>query len=416
MSYIVFIAYLIFFCWLVTKIPFFKNSGLGKQWLVGLFVVRIAAGLAFAWFYALPVYINDADTYHYFRLSVKETQWLLHNPFGFIKDLFTYGYNESGGLFAGKDSYWNDLKNNVIIKLLAVCNVFTGSNYYADIIFFNFLFFFGPVAFFRLLKKITNAKKLWLIIPVFLWPSFAFYCSGIHKDGFIFLGIALIIYFFYLQIEKRKIIIGYSLLIVLCLVFLFAIRNFIALLLLPALFAWWLAEKYPAKKWLVFFLIYGFGIFLFFFSFQFSSYNFAQFIINKQQEFLVLSGDSEIPVPVLQPTVSSFIHYFSSALDLIFLRPYPSDIKNFGYVPPLIENIFVLIILLLAVVSALKKRLGFPPPFIFCLFFSFSVLMIEAYTVPFLGALVRYKTDVITLCITPFFLLAISLFQKQNKY
>ena len=294
--------------------------------------------------------------------------------------------------------------------------MFTGSNYYADIIFFNFLFFFGPVAFFRLLKKITNAKKLWLIIPVFLWPSFAFYCSGIHKDGFIFSCIALILYFFYLQIEKRKIVIGYCLLIALCFLFLFAIRNFIALLLLPALFAWWLAEKYPAKKWLVFVLIYGFGILLFFLSFQFSTYNFAQFITNKQQEFMVLSGDSEIPVPVLQPTVSSFIHYFPSALDLIFLRPYPSDVKNFGYVPPLIENILALIIILLAVISVFKKRVTFPPAFIFCLFFSFSVLMIEAYTVPFLGALVRYKTDVITLFITPFFLLLPLLFLRKHKY
>src|SRR5207253_1683986 len=113
---------------------------------------------------------------------------------------FTNGYEQTGNLFLHSNSYWNDLKSNVIIKFLALCNVVTFKNYFADIVLFNFMFFFGPVALYRLVKQLFPINKQLLIVSVFLIPSFLFWCSGIHKDGIIFTCIALISFHFYRQI------------------------------------------------------------------------------------------------------------------------------------------------------------------------------------------------------------------------
>ncbi len=186
MHSLLFISYLLLFGWLVTQVPFFRNTGLHKGWLVGLFLVKIASGFAYAWFFSLPQYVATADTWGFYRDSLKETDWLLRDPAGFVTDLFHYPYEQSGNLFAGVSSYWNDLKNNVFIKLMAVINVCTDKDYHTNIIVFNFLYFFGPVALFRLVKSSWQFDQRWLVLPVFLLPSFVFWCSGIHKDGLIF--------------------------------------------------------------------------------------------------------------------------------------------------------------------------------------------------------------------------------------
>ncbi|HEX8357413.1 MAG TPA: hypothetical protein VF610_08385, partial [Segetibacter sp.] len=141
-----FLFYLVAFCIAVVYIPFFKNSGIRPPFLIALFLIKIAAGFAYAKFFKLPQYYPGADTWRFYRQSLIETEWLLQKPSFFFKDLFTHGYGSAGNLFSGENSYWNDLKSNMLVKLIAITNVLTNSNYYAAIIFFNFLFLFGLVA------------------------------------------------------------------------------------------------------------------------------------------------------------------------------------------------------------------------------------------------------------------------------
>ncbi len=244
MQSIIFTCYLLLFSWLITIIPFFTRSGIGKWWLIILFIIKIAAGFAYAKYFSLPQYIATADTWKYYNNSLTETDWLLRDLVGFIKDLFYSPYQQSGNLFSGSSSYWNDLKDNSIIKLMAVMNVFTGKSYYTNIIVFNFLYLFGPVALFRIAKPFrSNNNKLWLILLIFLLPSFLFWCSGIHKDGLIFSAMMISIYCFWQQVNEHRFVWKYSLIILFCFLALFALRNIILLLLLPALLALFFSEK-----------------------------------------------------------------------------------------------------------------------------------------------------------------------------
>lgn len=389
---LVFLFYLLLFSWLITIIPFYKKSGIGKWLLLVLFFIKIAAGFAYAFYFALPQNIATADTWKFYRSSLPETDWLLRDPLGFLSDLFHSPYQQNSSLFSGADSYWNDLKDNVIIKLMAVINVFTVRNYYANIIIFNFLFLFGPVALYRIALPLWNAGKLWLVPASFLLPSFLFWCSGIHKDGLLFSALMISIYCFDKQVSAQRFIVKYSLLMAACFIALFALRNAVLFLLLPALLAWFMSETLSRYRWLCFICLYAVGLVVFFGLPHLSSaLNLPQYIVNKQAEFIALSGNSKISVPALQPTFASFAAFFPYAADIVFFRPHSHDITSISYLLSFLENSF-LFLALLAWMLWHKPLKTIQPVLIFFFFFSLSVWLLCGYTVMFAGAIVRYKS------------------------
>jgi hypothetical protein len=396
----IFISYLILSIYLLTAIPFFKNSGLKPWQIVSLFCLKVLAGVAYALFYTLPKYAEGSDTWRFYRLSLKEKQWLLQDPIAFVKDLFVYGYDRSGGLFAGENSYWNDLKSNVPVKLLAVMNVLSGDRYYTNIIFFNLLFFIGLVALFKFFNHLFPDRKLLIVAGIFLLPSTLFWCSGIHKDGLLLSALGLITYFFNKGILS-KFKFSYLLIIVVCLVLIFSLRNYLALALIPALLCWWLSIKYSLSKKGVFVIAYSLGLLLFFtLKYVHPSLNFPQYIVEKQSEFSKLDGASTVAVGNLEPTLFSFIKFLPSAIDMAFLRPHITEAISFSHIPAVIENMLLLVIVLITIIF-FRQHAKLSPGTLFCLFFSLSILLLSGYTITLSGAIVRYRSIALPFLITP---------------
>ncbi len=414
MQVVLFIFYLLLCCYLIIIIPFFKNSPVSTGKIISLFLIKILAGVAYAFFYTLPAYSKGADTWRFYRLSIKETEWLKKEPLAFLKDIFVHGYNTSGNLFTGENSYWNDLKSNILVKLIALMNVVTLKSYYTNIILFNFLFLFGLIALLKLLIPLHPDRKTILIGAIFILPSTLFWCSGIHKDGLILSASGLVIYYFYkglrTSFSPKKII-----LISLCLLLIFFLRNYVALALLPALLCWWYSEKKPTKSWMVFSAIYSIGIIAFFVLPKiFSFLNFPLFLSQKQNEFLQLNGTSSVTSTSLQPSVSSFLSYLPTALDIAFLRPYLTETKNLSYIPATIEIYLLLALFIFSIIFLNRKQLS-SPVVLFLLFFSLSIMIISGYTVTFSGAIVRYRSFVLPLLITPL-LCSIDFGFMRNKF
>jgi hypothetical protein len=389
---LLFTGYLIFFCWLITRIPFYKNAPINRWMLVALFLLKILAGFVYAWYYAQTQNVQTADTWNYYHSSLTETDWLLQDPVAFVKDLFHHSYNSSGNLFNNKTSYWNDLKSNSIIKLIAVINVFTGKNYYVNIIFFNFLYLFGPVALYRLATTYYPQQKILLFLFVFLLPSFLFWCSGIHKDGLIFSAMMLAAYSVYCQLQQGRMLVKDCLLMLLYFIVLFTLRNFVLLLLIPALAAWIISERYPYRTGRIFSGIYLFCIVVFFTAkYIHPALDFPAYVVEKQAEFKELPGKSRIALPLLTPSLTSFAAFFPYAVDMAFLQPHWNNIKNIFYFAAAAENILLLLLIILGIITAIryKKLLPFT---LFLIVFSCSLLLLCGYTVTFAGAVVRYKS------------------------
>lgn len=411
MHYFLFLLYLVVFSFLITRIKFFTNSGINKFLLVALFAIKIFAGLAYAWFYLQPNYHTNSDSFRFYAYSLEETNILLTQPLHFFKDIFSYGYTTTGNVFVGDNSYWNDLKSNIIIKLLAVCNVFSFKNYFINIIFFNFFFFFGLIGFYRVMQSVFTDKKYILIIPVFLIPSFLFWCSGIHKDGLIFSAIGLVFYFFH-QLLQKKFSIKYFIFIILLLALLFFLRNYVALALMITLFTWFIATK-TKKIFLVFVSIYLLVIAAFFIVPKINTQlNFPEIIVLKQQDFSKLTGGSEVVNSKLQPNFKSFVQYFPHALDMAFVRPHITELKNKSYIPAIAEIILFFIVLIFSIIYR-NKNFKIQPIVFASIFFSLTLLIIAGYTVTFSGAIVRYRSLALPFLLTP--LIGFLDWNKVNK-
>ena len=403
MEHLLFAAYLIFFAWLVTKVTFFTASGLTKPQLVIVFLLKVIAGILYGW---IGVYYGEmaqmVDTWAYHFESVKETQHLLSQPGVFFSDIFHSSYQEGYSNFlASKNSWWNDLKGNSFLKLLAVFNVFSFSQYYINVIFYSFLSLFGPIALFRVMRSLYPESKVPILLTTFLVPSFLYWTSGLHKDGLVFLGLAVVVYHVYFGLKEARFSFPRVLMIVLGLLTVLALRNFLIVPLLPALLAWVAAGKTHFRPWLVFAGIYGFFIVLFFTAKYLSpQLNFPAAVVDRQQAFLSLGGNSAVEVTQLEPTFFSFLLNAPQAFALSVLRPYPSDVHHLLSLAAAAEINFLLLLSLVCLVYR-RKGSGAKPAILFFFFFSLSVLLMIGYTVNVLGAVVRYRSVVLTLLLLP---------------
>jgi len=128
-----------------------------------------------------------------------------------------------------------------------------------------------------------------------------------------------------------------------------------------------------------------------------------QYVIEKQNEFKQLSGTSSINVPVLENNVTSFVRFLPTALDIALFRPHISEVKNISYIPAVAEIILFWIVVLLSVFvkGKIVNNNDQSAFIIFCLFFSFSFLLLAGYTITFSGAIVRYKASVLPFLFVP---------------
>lgn len=404
MEYLLFVAYLVLFAWLVTKVKFFTGTELSNPQLIIIFLLKVMAGIFYGWiglYYGGLAQMQDTWAFH--TGGIQEYHLLHSNPGEYLTNLFRDPY-EGGFLkfFESNDSYWNDLKGNVLIKLFSVFNIFSFGYYYVNVIFYAFLTLFGAIAIYKVMNDAFPGRKLTILLATFLVPSFLYWTSGLHKEGLIFTGISLVVYSIYFATRENRWGAKRILSLVIGLLMLLVFRNFILVIIIPALLAWLCASRWK-KYGLAFFtgvyLIFG----LLFFNIRYlnQKLDFPQAVVNKQKEFISLKGGkSNIPIRELQPTAVSFLKNMPQAINLSTVRPYPSDVRHILSLAAAIE-INVLLFLFILFVFLHKNGLRSRNLILFCLFFSFSVLFAIGFSVNNLGAIVRYRSIIMPLLVVP---------------
>lgn len=402
MIYLLFIFYSILFCWLITRIDFFRKSGLSQRILVILFVVRIVSLIAGCYvnLYVLPI----SDSLNFHKTGIEEFHLLFQNPHEYFANIFRSDYPSGYSRFLDDTkSFWNNLRTLLIGKMLSVFDIFSFRNFWINTLFYNFLVFFGNVALYKVFIRIFPKCVPQLIICIFLLPSALFFTSMINRDGLIFLSLSMIIYHLSFIFNYRTFSIKRLLLSIFFLLCILLLRNFVFIVLIPALVAWVVAEKYPSKAFLSFIIIYVFFTILFFSSGLISARtDLPEYVRLRQQSFIELGklGNSTIPIDSLHPTWKSFLLNAPQAMNHVLLRPYLTEIESIQYVPFAIE-IFLVEILLALFIFFHKKNIHIPPLIYFCLFFSLTMLLVTGYTVPIIGAIVRYRSIYLVFLLLP---------------
>jgi hypothetical protein len=414
MTYLLFAVYLVLFSWLITRVKFIQQAGLPDYWLIGLFVLKVAAGVAFGWFYTtIPNYEQSADTWKFFFDAEKDTQVLLNDPVRYFTSIYDNPYDKDyRHLFSSVNSYWNDLKHTYMVKIVSVFNVFTGSRYYVNVIFYSFITFFGPIAFIRVMNDVFPDRKLLITCGTFLFPSFLFWSSGIHKDGLIFTYISLLVFVVYFGMKKNKLGVKEFLLVGLLLMLIFPVRNHVVLACVPGLFAWWLAEKYFKRKWIAFVGVTILGTVAFFSAkYIHPKLDLPISIVLRNKDFIKLGGNSFLPQRKLEPTFTGFVQNAPQALNHTLVRPYVTEFLSPLYLASALEILCIWIL-----VSVWFFRFTDNPykhsvvQFLFLV--SMVLLLLTGYIVPQLGAIVRYRAIFFPFILVP---IIATIAWKKNK-
>jgi hypothetical protein len=403
LEHLLFVLYLVFFAWLVTKTGFFLASGLSKSQLIILFFLKVIAGIFYGW---VGIYYGGLaqmiDTWAYHSYALDEYKLLGSNPHEYLTNLFHNPYeNGLSNFFGSSNSYWNDLKTNIFIKTLSVFDIFSFGHYYVNVIFYSYLTFFGPIALYRVMHDAFPGRKIVVLLSVFFVPSLFYWSSGIHKEGLIFAGISLIIYHFYFGTKEKKFGVKRIAGILLGLFLLLVLRNFLIVVMIPAMLAWSLANRWPAKRAFCFATVYMVFILLFF-TLKYISprLDFPKAVVDKQQAFMqIVGGNSTIPIKRLKPDAISFLKNTPQAITLSAIRPYPSDIKHLLSLAAALEVNLLLLLFLFSLFWRRKEAALSTNLIYFCLFFSISLILSIGFSVNNLGAIVRYRSVTLPLLV-----------------
>ncbi len=379
-----------------------QNTGLSTKIILLLFSLKVGVGIIGG--LVSHFLMNDVSDMHFYTVqSLIEYDNLIHHPKIFFTDSLPSVYeNGLGDFFGSSYSFWNDLRNNILIKTMGFLNIFSRGNYYINSLFFSVVGFFGHVALFRIFKHIYPKQHWAIIIGCFLLPSTIYFTSLIGKDMMVFTALSFFCYSLYFLLED-KCSTKRIFFLILFFITVLLIRNFIAVILLPCALAWFVSTKFtikPLKVFGAFFLFAFTGIVLS--QFLSEKYNPLKIVVEKQQAFFALGiAKSQYQNDTLQPTIKSFIVSAPTALRHSFLSPYPAEFDNI-YLNELAAEIILYFLLFLMMLIFKNHKNNTNKNFIiFALIFTTLIFLFTGYITTNAGALVRYRSIYFPFLILP---------------
>lgn len=393
---LMFLFYTALFIFILYQFSIKHSFSLNFREATLIFIAKIITGCIYGYFF-LHYYGGD-DTWLYHNEGLKEFALLKSDPLHFlINDIIPKGYNSNqvNTIFNSTQSFAKDLELTLLLKLFALFDLFSGGRYYVNVIFYNALVFCGSYLLFKAVsKKYPEKRTLWLLF-IFYFPPLLFWTSGLRKDGICFSVFSGLIYqlfaLFEVQFSRKRMLYTMFLFIIL-----FLLRNYIALAFIPVIIAYGLSRVYKKYTFLIFSAVLICCAAMFFLTgFLPDGFNLPLKMAERQHAFLQLSGNSYLSINTLSGNFFSYIKGLPTALNHVFLRPYFSEANGILNIFSFLENLFFffLIIRLIFKPSPYLKQLLNDPLLLSVVAIGFLNYLIIGYTVPFLGAIVRYKSS-----------------------
>jgi hypothetical protein len=243
-------------------------------------------------------------------------------------------------------------------------------------------------------------------------PSVVFWSSGILKESLLIFAMGMFCFYIYrLAVEKKGF---YLLYLTLPFSLLILLKFYVFVAFFPAILGWYFSQT-TRIKWLAYPLIFGvLAMSAVILGKSNPEYDFISILVRKQHDFInmsiALKVNSAIQMDYLEENVFSILSAVPVGIINSLTRPWPNEIKNFLFVPAVLENILLLVLI---IVALFQKKKSSKTPFnfiVFCFLFTFLLYAIIGISTPILGALVRYKIPAM-----PFLTIAVLAFiQLEN--
>lgn len=378
----------------ISKTRLRKDSEISSRQFTLVFLIKIWAAIVVA--YVFSHYQPGNDYLVFNQEGYLEYELLKTNPSTFFTNITDSFYsNPYGNFFSSVGSFWNDLRNNLLIKFVALINILTAGNFYLNSLLFSLLTFCGQLALYNFLKQVLEKNNSAAFIASFLLPSTLLFIAAVHKDGIIFTVLAFFSLVFYSGFKN-----GFNLkkIIVLLLLFLVMviIRSYVAFVVAAAclLFVLTLKLKYKPVYIILGFII---TVWISLFTLEKIAPHFKplNLIVQKQTDFLALpKANTQLNITVLAPNIFSLTRAAPEALGRTLLHPHPFAFTDPMYLIFALENCLYLGCLLLFFLLPLKNNYTriHTSSIMYILLLVGLIFLFIGYTIPASGAIIRYKS------------------------
>jgi hypothetical protein len=396
--------YFIIFCFIISKIAFFKEKSIPTSWFILLFGLKVLVSVFLTFLYT-KYYTNrdTADIFKYFDDSKIMFDAIKKNPFDYLKMLI--GFDSDSTYF--NNNYYQHMSNwvrprtkdlftdtHIIIRFNAFVRLFSFGSIYVHNVFINFVSILGLTTIFKAFKPFLKNKEKVLFYILAIVPSILFWGSGLLKESIIFFALGL----FFLNITRLTVQFKPIYLIYLCIAILLIIYTKFYLLValsIPVL-GYLLNHYFTIKKPIIGYLI-SFTLFISTITIApllFEELNFIKQIATKQQDFsrfvLVEGATSGFLLPELTDGFSLLTNIPNALLNTL-IRPFLWECNALFVWLSAFENIMILALLIVAIIFRKKMNSVQKNIFHFNLIFVFCLFTLIGLTTPVFGAIMRYK-------------------------
>jgi hypothetical protein len=387
---ILFTGYALLCVYGILKLPFFRRSDIRPVVLVFLFALHVLSGCIHnhvAWRY----YPGHGDIWQFFERSLYDRHELMVNFHQFLAENVISDY----------------ASHNAIDLIHLLLNLFSFDNLYINTLLFSFPVFMGNLSLYRVFR-LRYPDSLLPSACVFLLPSTLFWTSCIHREALLYMLLG-----FLLPGIHRLLTRGYHRGEIIRCLFLFLliayVRDVVALLLIPAIFFWVLAEKPRARRPLLLAAgaILAVSLLL---VLAIPGQTIPEVISRRQAQFLHLEGHSLLLLPPLDASWYGLLSELPVAILNGWFEPLPGSGGQPVY---LVFSIELLVIWICAAIALTLKHspyrpLQIPPfgpafPFgLFSLVFALTGMLSIGMIIPFAGSIIRYRSIYLPFLLTPF--------------
>lgn len=353
MPYFLLTIYIALIGLVLFRTTIFKTDGLSKLALFFIFLSKILLG--FSYYFIHLNYFNGGDTFLYYEEAklISNTFWN-HSEYYYQSiiglspeppnaEVFTYPSNEI--LIKNFGTY-------ALVHIHAFLNFVAFDSYELHIFFMAVVSFIASINFFKVFRNSLNIPTPFLITICFFFPSLSFWTAGLHKDGYIFLGMSLTILSLYSMQENYRFRQFFTLGIGLLIIALF--RYYLLAIFAPALIAYILCIRFQWNQFKTYIFSYLiFSLILSTTCYLYTGNTIFELLSIQQQLFINEKGGSFIDgINPMHPSLTGFVFFIPTAIINVLARPFLWECKD---VLQFISGIEILLFLTLCVFAFYAK-------------------------------------------------------------
>lgn len=392
-TYLLILVYgLIIIAWMLRS-PYFRLKGLPYGTAALLFVVKTIMAWLYYWVY--QHYYEGGDVMLYLRDGQIVYETLYTDPKAFLMLCFgPSDLQQVPELIATQVDamgYWHDTGHYMVVRSIALMNLLSFGSALVNYMFMGLLSTLGLVFIYKAISKHVQPNRM-LQIALFGIPSILFWTSGLHKEGLVlFFAGALVT-------DGTKLLKGdikplWIFGAVMGFVLLYLVRDFVALLMIPALISLLIASRVSKYTWVIYLAVYAMTIVAGTAIPLGDGGNYLDLILTKQDQFKALQGgNTQLPVHMLQPTIGSLLAHLPEAFYRAMFSPVELIQGTWPHIVSALEGILLVALLLFGFIkNQWSKTLKDPYAMAF-LALGITLLLLIGYIVPNIGAIVRYRS------------------------